>query len=128
MDDFYSAIMDILPHEKIQASPAMEKISEDKILPDTVAERLPELLWVLESEYKADWEKIKNKQPIELVEKFGNNIIKLGSEYNIDLLKEYGESIKISVDAFDVESIKKNVSNFPGLLRKLHSYNKQKDE
>ncbi len=128
MSEFYSAIMNILPYEKLNYQPGNIMKSKDDFLPESVMAKLPSVINVIETKYNADWEKLRKKQPIEMVEQFGDDILNLGNDYNIELLREYGSSLKVSVDSFDVELIKKNISDFPGILKKLKLYNKQKDE
>ena len=83
-------------------------------------ENIPVILNKIEKELMPLWEQIKDRQPVKKVELFGNNIINIGTTYNINGFIQYGNDIVDAIKSFNIEEIVKLIKLFPDLVNKLH--------
>ena len=74
---------------------------------------------IIEEEWMADWAKLQKKQPMKEVESFGMKIRNAGEEYQIPYLSSFGLQIIQAVEAFDIEQIRIQIKEFPGIIEKL---------
>ena len=88
-------------------------------LPDDVRRLLPELLALLETKYMPEWETIKDSFVLFSIDAFSESIRNLADEYRILFLSAYAEKLKESVDAVDLEEIKKTLGEFPEIISEL---------
>jgi hypothetical protein len=78
--------------------------------------RFPELLSAMEKEILPIWKKISGAIEIDVVNDFAQNIIKLGCEYNVSELIQYGENLREFTKNFDIKNIKGNLKKFPEIV------------
>ncbi len=83
--------------------------------------KLPELVNIIESDCLSDWERFRSKQPMKDVRKFGQNLKELGQKFDIDSLENYGNTLTMHVDNFDVDSMQTALDEFPVFLSELKS-------
>jgi acetate kinase len=86
---------------------------------DEEKQKLPELIKIIDKDWMRDWQRLQKHQAMAEVELFGKKILKGGEEYEIDFLTQLGEEIIQSVQAFDIERIRKFIKEFPDIVEKL---------
>ncbi|MDM8543839.1 AAA family ATPase [Desulfococcaceae bacterium HSG9] len=105
--------IDMNDHEK-----SVKKTLPDATSPETAA-RLPELVAILEQELAPQWNELQKKQPVKAVLKFGQDLEKLGQEYNIDTVTKFGADLIVYINNFDVRKMRFLLSGFPELIEQL---------
>jgi len=78
--------------------------------------RFPELLDTMEKEVLPIWKEISGAIEIDVIDDFAQNIIKLGCEYNVSELIQYGENLREFTQNFDIKNIKGNLKKFPEIV------------
>ncbi|MCP3887360.1 MAG: response regulator, partial [Desulfobulbaceae bacterium] len=106
-------------HKKV--SEKREITDEWKALSDKTLSRLPELIRILNSEYMDQWKEFAKRQPIEEVKKFGKDLKDLGREFEINPLVDYGKSLLVDIDNFDVATMQITINNFLLLRSKIEA-------
>ena len=96
----------------------IEKPLLDAPSPETAA-RLPELIAILEQELTPQWDELQKKQPVKAVLKFGQDLEKVGQEYNIDTVTKFGADLIVYINNFDVRKMRFLLSGFPELIEQL---------
>jgi PAS domain S-box-containing protein len=86
---------------------------------DEERQKLPELIKIIDKDWMIDWQRLQKQQAMAEVELFGKKIRNAGEEYKIDFLSQLGKEIIQSVQAFDIERIRKFIKEFPDIVEKL---------
>lgn len=89
----------------------IQKVKNDTIgtishLPARAQPNLPELITVLESDFWNQWKLFESKQPMEDVKNFGSKLKDPGLKFDVDPLTNYGNSLILHVDNFDINNMK----------------------
>ncbi|HVN56787.1 MAG TPA: PAS domain S-box protein [Bacteroidales bacterium] len=80
---------------------------------------LPGLLKILESDFYAEWEKFKVRQPVNEIKEFGNRLIETGTAHGSGLVADYGKRLIESVNTFDIDKLLSQIRIYPDLLSAL---------
>jgi PAS domain S-box-containing protein len=91
------------------------KISEEN------QSKLPELLQILENQFKEKWKRISDVFIINDVEDFARDIKKLGKQYHLNLLTLWGKKLLKEIQNYDIENAPVTLAHFPKLMEKLKS-------
>jgi len=80
---------------------------------------LPEAIKVLENKILADWKNIVTNKNFAKIENFSQNIIKTGEKNAIEIVKKFGEELLSFVKSFNVEKISEILESFPEFIEHL---------
>ncbi|MCP4110368.1 MAG: response regulator [Desulfobacteraceae bacterium] len=129
--ELFAEMMRFLPYsvdesESEQAekeSPADYKkdIPVESLSPEITA-KLPELISILKNELMEEWSKIHKQFIINDIGAFGNQIKELGAEYNLDILKNWGDGLSNQAENFDIERLRKTLEYFPELVKEITKF------
>ena len=106
-----------LPYEKIEE----EIMSEDKIDTDNLnikvrdIEKLLAQIGLLDEAHAS----IKNQQAMDDVKLFSDKCLTIAKENNIEVLKDYGNALKRTVNTLDVELMLDLINNYEKLITKI---------
>jgi len=89
--------------------------------PETL-KKLPELIQMLETEFMPYWEEISNMLIMDDVKQFANDMNRIGKEYRVPPLTEYGDQLAGHVKIYNVMGVKKTISEFPKLFEYLRGF------
>ncbi|MCB1157967.1 MAG: PAS domain S-box protein [Leptospiraceae bacterium] len=67
----------------------------------------------------SEWEKIKKRQSISDVKSFAQGVCELGKNYTIPILTQYGNTLLDAIKSFDIQEIKRRISDFQGIVNDL---------
>ncbi|MBN2519700.1 MAG: response regulator, partial [Bacteroidales bacterium] len=104
-----------LPHELLEKGKQIKPVHQQKISKTDEIK----ILNTLEKDFYKTWEKFSRQQPIDEVEKFSKALIKVGKDYNINNIIEYGEKLLITINNFDIDFMLKLLNDFPILIKKF---------
>ncbi len=82
-----------------------DEIREDKIKVDIDVNLLNELIVILDSDLKQQWNDVRNSGDFTLIEKFAKRLCDISKEYNVQSLIEYSDDLHNSIEAFDIENV-----------------------
>ena len=125
-NQIYTELKRFIPYKTKEKIIKEEK--EYKLLANLTTEtkeRLPELLQVLSDEYLPYWEKIKNTLAIFKIEKFAKELKTTATEYKLEILNQYCDSLLESIRNFDIRNMEKELNTFPQLLHKIENHYKK---
>ncbi|MBF0288119.1 MAG: response regulator [SAR324 cluster bacterium] len=80
-----------------------------------------ELMSRLENEIRQSWQTVKDSGQFDEIEKFSEQLMKLGRQYTIHPLAQYGEALKSQTENFDIEGMNEILCSYPQLLEDLKS-------
>jgi PAS domain S-box-containing protein len=120
--DLYLILAAYMKYETISGY-STTQIHNEEVQIDKDIINISGLISALSSEYYMKWESLKERQPINEVKIFANELIEKGNEHNCSLLINYGEKLINAVNSFDVESILKNIIFFPNLIEQIKKSN-----
>jgi len=78
--------------------------------------QFPELFGIMEKEILPIWKNISGAIEIDVVDDFAQKIIKLGDEYHVSELIQYGEDLREFTQNFDIKNIKGTLKKFPEIM------------
>ncbi|MCP4690118.1 MAG: response regulator, partial [Desulfobacterales bacterium] len=84
-----------------------------------IAERLPDLLNLLETELAAELTEIRETLLVDEIREFGEKIEGLGRENELNVLTAWGENLYQRAGGFDVNGMTKALDAFPDLIRTI---------
>ncbi len=96
-----------------------ETFETEYLLDEQQKMRLKILVGRLEDEFIPSGLAVLRRQEINNMEVFGKDLIRLGEEYKYNLLVEYGESICLFSDNFEIDKLMKKLQEFPVFVSKL---------
>lgn len=88
------------------------KINQGKILPDNLLKELKEGMY-------SKTEKLKKEFVINDIEDFANEIKKLGTTYNIEVLTEWADRLLKQASEFDLENLSNTINEYDSVLENL---------
>jgi PAS domain S-box-containing protein len=91
------------------------------------AEIALKILDVVQKQFLPQWEAIKNELVLFEIEKFTMDISKFAMEHQEQILLNYCETLKKDLAIFDIDSLEKNLKQFPAVVEKIKSFIKQKN-
>jgi signal transduction histidine kinase len=89
-------------------------------LKSAVRQRLPELLTELEQK-KSEWEVLCKAMPIDGIEKFSNEVRKMGDAFAYPPLQQWGERLNTQVGRFELDKLPKTLDQFPELVEQIRT-------
>ena len=100
--ELYLELMNHLPYKEV-----IKKKTDQSTVDTSKSEikDLKSLISSLESEYMEAWRKFEIRQPIAEIKKFGEDLIRLGSDHNSTLIKKYGSDLLTAGESFNIEAI-----------------------
>lgn len=103
--------------------------SQEEISGDVhrIQAKLPEVIKTLESDFLTRWEQFRQRQPMDEVKAFGEQIKALGHEQHMDILSAYGDELLTHVDTFDVIQMQAVIDDFPDIIMKIKSLGGETD-
>jgi PAS domain S-box-containing protein len=121
VSELYTELIKILPHTINKVKDTVQMETEIALL--KVIRNLPELVNALENRFKNIWKTFEVRQPISEIIDFGQQLIVLGKEHEAAVIIDYGNSLLIAADSFDIESILKLIKQYPEIIKKLQTPN-----
>jgi hypothetical protein len=114
-----------LPH-KIK-SVLIEEVNKDsdELTFDTSPDNLDAALEKMQK-LETTFNNLREQQPINEVESFGNEIIKIGKDTDVSVIKKYGQDIINSVNNFEIDKMLILIKQYPTYIDKLNSTKKLK--
>ena len=96
--------------------------TEEKTVPrESITWSIPfDLKDRLENEIRRQWQKVKRDGMFEQIEAFGIQLHRIGQEYAIPPLIEFGKSLKIQAENFEVEALNATLESFPFIVENLN--------
>ena len=89
-------------------------------IPDPeIIERLPEFMHLLETDCMSRWEEVSDILIMGDVKKFTSNLKQIGRTYKNPLLLNYSKQLHDCVQNFNIIGVKKQISEFPGLVERI---------
>jgi len=116
---FTADLNDTLPvwdREKVKAE---NKSDSTCFISPESRDKLPELINILENEVREKWNRVCKSFVITGIKDFALEIKRLGEEYEVYILKEWGEKIFKEVEIFDLENLPATLEEFPDLVEKI---------
>jgi len=109
-----------LPHTVKRTEAALVEASgeETAYAPEIVA-RFPELIHILENEFTAKWEDIRETLIFDELEDFAEQIHRQGEKYGYAPLTNWGERLIHQMKNFDMESLSGTFGRFPEITEEL---------
>jgi PAS domain S-box-containing protein len=80
---------------------------------------LPDLIRILDEELIPACQEALKRQVINQMEKFGRDLIRVGQGANFDVLVDFGESICLYADHFEIGKLLEKLKKFPTLVSEL---------
>lgn len=124
--ELLTELQKFLPHSFVQdggVSTKLRQSAEELLLqwmPDEeVRKGLPQLVQVLNEKFLEQWKTIRRTLNNRQVKVFAAGIEKLGAEYSVPPLQEYGKRLERQVASFDIEKIPHSLEKFSAILRQI---------
>ncbi len=83
---------------------------------------LPQLLSILDSEVRSDWEEINEIITIGAVEDFAKKMQQLGIEYHYKTLENWGDLLLSQTNMFDMEALSVSLQQFPAIIKSIEKH------
>ncbi len=112
-------VQKFIKSKKISKKHSKDQEQSDYIISSEVRKMLPEIIKKMETEWMGDWERLQRKPPMDEVDSFGTKIRNGGEEYQFEFLINLGNQIIQAIQAFDIEQIRKHISEFPNVMDKV---------
>jgi PAS domain S-box-containing protein len=65
------------------------------------------------------WNRFRIKKPLKEVRSFSQDLMKLGTDLHVPMVRIYGEELFMTIENFDIEEMQLKLEEFPDLLVKL---------
>jgi signal transduction histidine kinase/CheY-like chemotaxis protein len=120
--ELLAELMRFLPYTTTKSGredETVEGIETTAQLTPEVKEKLPQLLEILKGEITDNWEKINETFFVDEIETFARDIEKLGQDYRLDMLFNWGERLMNQVRSFDMDKLPGTLSRFPAVMEKI---------
>lgn len=119
LDLLFNELIKYLPHT-ISTTHKLKE-SSDLIMIDItkLPENIEEIYSILSNDINQLWIELQEQQPMDKVEIFANEMIKIGKLYKIISLTNYGSILNTSIQNFDIDKMLKTLEHFPYLLKQI---------
>ena len=117
-----SSLMQYLPYSVQENSVAEQKEEQPEASPNLTPEQiaaLPELLDLLNREMKEEWEKNKQSFFFNEIEEFAEKIKKLGTDYNLQFLTDWGQELCGQAQSFNMDELPATFERFPEIVAEI---------
>ncbi len=109
LDRLYLILKEYLPYsEQEQPDNAVKKSKSIRISAEAKQE--------LNSKANNLWEQLMKKQKIKLVEEFSEEVQRVGTKYELNVLSRYSKSLNAAVGAFDISTILKLIKDYKDIV------------
>lgn len=88
-------------------------------LPAEVKKQLPALIEILNTTFVEEWQQIKDHFVLFKIEDFAKRLKKTAESFKVEFLAHYADRLLSDIDALDLESLKKELHQFPDVLNRL---------
>ncbi len=107
------------PLESPQIVAETKDMSATHICDPALAERMPELINVLQTNFLASWKELEGFYFMKDIKEFVANLEQLAEEYKIEMLTLYCSRLSQDVARYDIDNLKRSLSRFPELIEKI---------
>lgn len=121
LSDLYAELMKFLSHQRLDERPEIITDPVEDSFDDSVKNLIPEVVKKLEGEFMKTWEAFEEKQPMNDVTAFGSELKKLGEQYKIKFIYQYGDSLLSAVESFDIDRMQRGLKEFPKMIEQIKS-------
>jgi CheY-like chemotaxis protein len=126
------------PVNKLSLMTELKKYLPYTVLPDKIidtkgelsfewtpeeCEKLPKLIEMLKGKHYEDWKAINDKLVIFKIDEFLTNITNTALELKTNILKEYINEIRLSIEFLDLKTLKELIHGYPDFVDKLCDLN-----
>lgn len=115
--ELYIELMNSLPYKSTKATVSGQSKPEISLTEDITD--LPELIHSLDTNFKDAYMTLSNRQPIDDVIDFGNQLVKLGKIHNAPVITGLGKDLVIAAETFNIESILNLLRKYPVIVGSL---------
>jgi PAS domain S-box-containing protein len=115
--ELYLELMNNLPYKSTKAHGTEHSVPDIDLFQEI--SDLPGLIHSLDTNIKDVWMTFQNRQPIDEILDFGNQLIKLGNDHNALVIKEYGEELVSATESFNIEAIMNLIRKYSRLVELL---------
>ncbi|MEE4355129.1 MAG: ATP-binding protein [Desulfococcaceae bacterium] len=113
-----------IPAENTESSAGEETAS--RLRPELL-QKLPELIALLENEFMPQWKTARQNGFFDDISAFGEQIIKTGNAYSLDMLIRFGRDLNKQVSSFDIEKINVTLDAFPDIIENIRGLHIQEE-
>jgi len=120
-NELIDQLMRFLPYTVIEEKEkaAQTGARQPETLNRETAARLPELLDILENQYKEKWKWVNDVFVIGDIEVFAGEIKNLGGQYGLKLLTDWGDRLSREIQSYDMENAPVTLEYFPQLIKAI---------
>lgn len=115
--ELYIELMNSLPYKLTKATGLGQSKPEISLTEDITD--LPGLIHSLDTNFKDAYMTLSNRQPIDDVIDFGNQLVKMGKIHNAPVITGLGEDLVIATETFNIESILNLIRKYPVIVGSL---------
>ena len=115
--DLYSELMKFLPYEEVVVPDLITETGISK--QQTVIKNLPVVIEALDSLLNNVWKTFENRQPINDVKRFGEELYNLGKEHDALALCEYGKELRDAAVHFNVQMVISLIKQYPLVVENI---------
>jgi len=116
--ELYLELINHLPYKEVlKDKPDLESKDDGSDIAD-----LPGLIRSLESEFTKTWKSFELRQPISEIKKFGEELVKLGTDHNSALIIKYGKELQTAAESFNIEAILMLLKQYSAHIENLKTF------
>jgi len=116
--ELYLELINHLPYKEVlKDKPDLESKDDGSDIAD-----LPGLIRSLESEFTETWKCFEIRQPISEIKKFGEELVKLGTDHNSALIIKYGKELQTAAESFNIEAILMLLKQYSAHIENLKTF------
>jgi two-component system sensor histidine kinase EvgS len=112
----YQALIKFIPHTNVSENIKKGKTAKTESVNPNV---LPKIVQQLENQYHRQWTTAKKNQEFDEIAAFAQQIMRLGEQSNLTILKTYGEDLSAHVGSFDVEKMNTILNSYPDMVETI---------
>ena len=122
-NELFTELMKYLPYHEIETKKEVKKsgIEIDELSEETLA-KLPEFLALVQNEFMAEWETIKDKLLIFKIEAFAEKLKTSSIDFDLSYVKKYAEKILDQIKFMDFDGLNESLNDFPLLIDDLERF------
>jgi signal transduction histidine kinase/DNA-binding NarL/FixJ family response regulator len=119
ISDLYTELMKFLPYEEVVESDIKIETNQIQFLSEIKNPAV--LLETLDSYFNTTWKTFENRQPINDVKRFGEDLYNLGKEHDAFKLSEYGRDLRDAAIHFNVQMVISLIKQYPKVVENLRA-------
>ncbi|MBT3209392.1 MAG: response regulator [Bacteroidetes bacterium] len=121
MNELFEKMAQFIEYELVEENIQAE--TDDTLeIPPQIAEKLPEIIAEIESEFIPEWEEIRVKLPTRNIKDFGKKVLSLGNDHQLNVLIKFGNDIEDFSKNFDIENMRSCFLSFSEIVEKLKAF------